>query len=537
MKNTIFKKITLLATAVLAVQCTGDFENENTNPYGISEESLTQDFNDIGASIPNITRMIVNTTNYRYQIAQNLCSDSWAGYLAPPTPFAGGANNTTYRMTWRDHTWLSTYESIMSPAKQVIDKAEAQGREQFVAWTKLIRIYGMQRLASLHGPVIYSQYGLSATTSQYDSEEVLYNRFFTELDEIQAVLKQYATGFEGFAKFDAAYGGNVSKWLRLSNTLRLQLAMRIVKVAPALTQAQAEKAFADSYGLITTNADNFNVDLGGEVHPLYTIGESWGDTRMSATMESFLVGYKDPRVGAFFSPVSDDVAAELVSDHPDFPYKGIKNGATLVAKDLRTSYSKVGAFFTTTKHHTLVNAAMVNFMLSEAALRGWNVGGTPKDYYEQGVKLSFEQWGVSGADAYLADSSLTPIGYTDPKAAAGVNAFAAQTNITIAWNDSDVNEKKLERIMTQKWIAGFPDSYEAWADFRRTGYPAVEPVYQNDSNSTDGIIPAGGHIRRMSFVLSEYDSNLGGVTDAVQKLGGEDKISTRLWWDVDAPNF
>ena len=538
MKNKITRMIGVACLSLLAVQCTSDFEKTNSNPYGITEESLEQDFNDIGAYIPDITRMVVNTTHWRYQIAQNLCSDSWAGYLAPPTPFAGGINNTTYKFAWKDHAWSSSYSGIMSPAKQVIEKAEQKNSPQFAAWVKLIRMYGMQRVASLHGPIIYSQYGTSATSTLYDSEEVLYNYFFTELDEIQNVLKQYATGFEGFTKFDVVYGGDVQKWLRLSNSLRLQLAMRVVKINPALAQQQAEKAYADSYGLITTNDYNFNVDLGGEPHPLQTIGNSWNDTRMSATMESFLVGFEDPRIEGFFAPIDESNASTLVADHPSILFKGIKNGATLVSKDLRTSYSSVGTFFSTTTYHTLLNAAEVNFMLSEAALRGWSVGKTAQEYYEDGVKLSFEQWGVSGADTYLADATKTPIDYIDPKASTATeNAFTAQTNITIAWNDSDTNERKLERIITQKWIAGFPDSYEAWVDFRRTGYPKIEPVYQNDSNATEGIIPANDHIKRMNFIPGEYDSNAAGVQDAIQKLGGEDKISTRLWWDVDGPNF
>ncbi|MCL3779207.1 SusD/RagB family nutrient-binding outer membrane lipoprotein [Prolixibacteraceae bacterium JC049] len=535
--KTIIKGVFVLAMSLGLTNCTDNFEDLNTNPYKITGESLEQDYNDIGAYYPNMLRMVVNTTHWRYQIAQNLCSDSWAAYLAAPTPFAGGTNNTTYKMVWKDHAWNSSYEGIMAPAKKIIELAQEKKKPQFEAWAKLIRIYGMQRVASLHGPIIYSDYGKSATTSKYDAEETLYTNFFTELDEVMTVLTEYKD-FKGFKRFDVAYKGDITKWLKLANTLRLKLAIRISNIKPDLAKTQAEKAVANEFGLIVSNDDNFNVDLGGTPHPLSTICYSWGDTRMSATMESFLVGYHDGRVGKMFAPIADADMA-LVTDHAAFPYKGIKNGAKLVAKERRVSYSKVGEFFQTTPYHTLVNAAEVNFMLAEGKLRGWNMGGkTAQQYYEDGIRTSFTQWGASGADEYLANNALKPINYKDPKGETPTeNAFDAQTEITIAWDDAAANEVKLERIITQKWIAGFPDSYEAWSDFRRTGYPKIEPVYQNDSNESDGTIANGDYIKRMRFIEKEYASNQAGVADAVTKLGGPDKINTSLWWDKVGSNF
>lgn len=538
MKTNNYVKIFFIVFILsLFSKCTDDFEKINTDPYGITSESLEQDYNDIGSYVPNVLRMVVNTTNWRYQIAQNLCSDSWAGYLAPPTPFSGGSNNTTYKMTWKDHAWSSSYEGVMAPCKVIIEKADEKQKPQFAAWAKLIRLYAMQRVASLHGPIIYSQYGKSAQTAIYDSEEELYNYFFKELDEIITVLTEYKD-FPGFEKFDVAYGGDIKKWIKLANTTRLQLAMRIANVKPALAKMEAEKAYANEFGLIMTNDDNFNIDLGGDKHPLAYISYNWGDARMSATMESFLVGYQDPRMEKMFAPI-DEENKNLVNDHPNFLFKGIKNGAKLVSKELRTPYSKVGKFIEKIPYHTILNASEVSFMLAEGKLRGWNVGAkSPREYYEEGIKLSFEQWGLAGLDvSYAANATNKPIDYVDPQAEKGVNAFKAQTNITIAWNDAASNEEKLERIITQKWIAGFPDSYEAWVDFRRTGYPKIESVYQNDSNDADGIIGKDEFIKRMRFVESEYAGNKEGVDDAITKLGGPDKINTPLWWDVEGPNF
>src|SRR5690606_23025212 len=131
-------------------------------------------------------------------------------------------------------------------------------------------------------------------------------------------------------------------WARNANSLRFQLAMRLSKVAPAVAKAQGEKAMADPVGLIETNAQNFNISLYGKKYHPAQIDFEWGDTRMSATMESILIGYKDPRIEKYFDPVKD---MSLVADHPDWPYKGIRNGAQIVAKDDRLGFSDIDESF------------------------------------------------------------------------------------------------------------------------------------------------------------------------------------------------
>jgi hypothetical protein len=258
---------------------------------------------------------------------------------------------------------------------------------------------------------------------------------------------------------------------------------------------------------------------------------------MSASMESILIGYKDNRIEPFFDPVTD---LSLVTDHPDWPYKGIRNGAELVAKDDRLSYSTIDISFNdpakVTKRKVL-SADEVHFLKAEAALRGWAGAGDAQANYEAGVRASFELWGAGGVDAYLADNTSLPIDYNDPKASGAVNDFTNQITTTVAWNEADDLETKLEKIITQKWIAAYTNEMEAWVDLRRTGYPKLPGVYQNSSNADWGVIPDGEMIRRMPFVQAEREGNPAGVADATSKLGGPDEIGTRLWWDTGGPNF
>ena len=522
------KKITYIFIIALFFSvgaCTDDFVELNESPYQVTDESLQQDFNNVGAFYPPMLQNL-----FGHQIEHNLSHDSWVRHLATPTPFVGGINNTTYYIRWNTY-WNRIYGQIMSPATLVKKVALAEDYPVFVEWAKLIQILGMHRLTAYHGPVIFTKFGEEPAT--YDSEPVLYNAFFNQLDEIQAVFNANED-YVGLNKFDASYGGSIPQWQMLVNSLRLRLAIRISKVDPALAKQQGEKAVNDPAGLIVSNADNFMVSLYGNVFPPVTISFGWGDTRMSAAMESILIGYKDPRIAKFFDPATEPA---VYADHPDFPYKGIRNGAELVAKGDRLSFSNISSDFKTVTNRRFLTAAEVHFSMAEAALRGWAVPLTAQEYYEAGVALSFEDWGAGGAAGYIADNASLPIDYDDPKAAGAVNDFINRITSTVAWNEAGTNEEKLEKIITQKWIDGYTNSIEAWVDHRRTDYPKLPFNYQNDSNADWGVIPADGFLRRQVFVQSQRENNAASVAEATGFLGGPDEIGTRLWWDTGGPNF
>ena len=138
-------------------------------------------------------------------------------------------------------------------------------------------------------------------------------------------------------------------------------------------------------------------------------------------------------------------------------------------------------------------------------------------------------------DTYLADATSKPVDYVDPMDAR--NNFTASSTVTVAWNESDNNELKLEKIITQKWINNFTNALEAWCDFRRTGYPKIPHVAKNDSSPDWGIIGPDEWIQRLPFVKAERIGNAAAVDDATIKLGGPDEIGTRLYFALDGPNF
>ena len=163
------------------------------------------------------------------------------------------------------------------------------------------------------------------------------------------------------------------------------------------------------------------------------------------------------------------------------------------------------------------------FCRAEGALAGWSgMGGSVQELYEEGIRLSFDQWGVKGVDNYLADDSSTPADYVDAEGGYGAG-HSKMSAITIKWDESATDEQKLERLIVQKWIALYPDGQEAWCEIRRTGYPKVFPVAQ--TTAYDIEVP-----NRIPFDYTEETNNKANYDRAVQLLGGADNYATKRWW-------
>ena len=527
-RKTLFNKSLLWITAgccLTITACTKRFESINTDPYGLSEKDLAGDFGQFNQIQLNIHQY---APDWEYQRGKGLSSDMWSGYMMTQAPFNGNINNITYAMVdvWNNTGWERPYSNVMAPAKSVLDRAKRDNRPNFEAWGLILRVFTMHRITDFMGPIVYTNFAKFNPDGSftYDSQQEAYNTFFKELDEAQEKLKPFVenpNAEQEFKRFDLAYNGSYAKWMKLLNSLRLRLATRIIKADPDKAKTEGEKALANPFGLIETNAEDFIIDSKTVTNPIDVIANSWGNARMNASMESFLKGYDDPRMEKYFLPATDPAFAGQ--------YKGIRNGIAL-PDGVYNNFSSLARLGT---KMPLLTAAEVWFLKAEAKLNGWAVPGlsSVKEAYEKGIQLSFSQWGVDASElpGYLA-STARPAAYVDPKNAANNVPLGDPILSTISpqWDDAASTSEKMERIITQKWIAVYPESAEAWAEQRRTGYPKLFPVKLNNSN---GVIPDGQFIRRMTFPQSERESNQAGYLDAVKKLGGPDNIATRVWWD------
>ncbi len=517
----------LAVFGLIGTSCS-DLEEFNGNERDITQEQLEVDFQHVGSKYKPIFESIYQyTPAWSYQLQQNLNADAYSGYMTPPRPFIAGANNTTYNLVsgWNNFIWSVPYSNVMNNATAISELTDTEF-PTLNGVNLILKVAAMHRVSDVFGPIVYTNFGDLTNAGVYDSQENAYNAFFADLDTAVTNLMADIDSPK-FAAFDLSYGGDYHNWVKLANSLRLRLAIRISAVDPALAKAEGEKALSQSEGLMAGNADGFFVN-GSLDHPLTVIDNSWGDIRMNASMESILSGYSDGRIMSYFD--------ESV-DHPG-QRKGIRNGLPLQApfadelaqKAAYIGFSALNDGVKTPKVQ-LMTTSEVYFLKAEAALRGWSGAGTAQANYEMGITTSFEQHGVAGAAAYIADNTSVPANYVDPVNADN-NATALST-ITVAWNAGATNEEKLERIITQKWIAMFPEGQEAWSEFRRTGYPKIFPVVSNQSG---GIVDTAIQIRRIPFVDSEKSTNASGVSTATGFLNGPDNAGTRLWWDTGS-NF
>ena len=517
----------IVAFGILLGSCTKKFEEYNTNPYGISNEDLNKDFRLLGEPLKQVQQSIYFATPaWNTQLQQNLIGDVYSGYMTPPTPFAGNINNMTYALVdgWNTFPWDDAYNSVMAPIQGVVKNA-GEDFPEFIAWAKILKVEAMHRVSDIYGPIIYTKYGQinDDGSVSYDSQQDAYNAFFADLDDAISVLTPMAQSGapKTFSSFDLGYGGDYTKWVKFANTLRLRLALRIAYADPAKAKTEGEAALSNPVGLLSSNDDNLNINIGSTTHPLNVINNSWGDIRMGAPMESYVNGYSDPRGSKYFVPATDDAVAGQL--------KGIRCGINIDAKGRYGNYSALTTFNSSIQ---LMTSAEAWFLKAEAALRGWSGAGDAKTDYETGITTSFGQYGLD-ASSYITDATSKPSAYIDPKAITpGENDITTGSpylsTITIKWDEGATFDQKLERIITQKWLAMYPDGQEAWSEFRRTGYPKLFPVVVNNSG---GTISTTDFIRRINFAQSERNTNPKGVQAATTSLGGPDTGGTPLWWD------
>ncbi|MDR0939970.1 MAG: SusD/RagB family nutrient-binding outer membrane lipoprotein [Mediterranea sp.] len=536
--NKIYRISLTLLTALLA-SCTGKYLDINTEPY-VPQDVNADDYA-LGAAMNNLASCVVSPDVNTCQFTECLLGGPMAGYFADSN--AGWANTISNynakddwtRVFMQTDRIIPVLYSNLAIARQV---SEDTGNPVPLAIANIIKVATMHRVTDTYGPIPYSKIGENgALNAPYDSQQEVYNLFFEELDtSIAALMENQNRSLTASA--DYIYAGDVRKWIRFANSLKLRLAIRIAYADPATAKVMAESAIRNEIGVITTNADNAKWDyFKTSVNPFYTatrynaIGThddgttclTGGDTHAAADIICYMNGYNDPRREKFFTRsewMADDGVTSL-------GYVGMRHGITIPAlKASGHKYSGVNVIQSDPIYW--MNAAEVAFLRAEGtAIFAFDMGGTAREFYEQGITLSFEQWGAAGADTYMADDTSKPTTYTDPS---GADSYQnTLSDITVKWDEEATAEQKQERIITQKWIANWMLGNEAWADYRRTGYPHLIPA-SAAGNKSGGVVDSNKGARRMPWPIDEYSNNAENMPAALQALGGTDNMATDVWW-------
>ena len=514
---------TLLTTMVILMSsaCTGYFEKLNQDVFGVSEEELNQDGLALGGMLQQLERAVIiyrdgNHIDSDYQIAYNLCADTWCGYSSPTHTWEDGEHGSwLFADKWCRSMYSFKYLDCMGGFKAFEAEATRKGHEAELALATVLKVAAMHQVADYYGPISYSQYG--GLTNLYDPQDQVYEQFFNELDaSIDKLTSIASSGVKLLEDYDLIYGGDVTRWVRFANSLRLRLAMRISYADPLKAREEAEKSLSHPLGLILSNSDNaVNKEAG--YHPIREAAFVFndGECHMGASMDCYLNGYADPRGTRYFIAAGDGKLHGVRPGITPSVWTNYLNPANRVSKINADALSV-----------TWMNAAEVAFLCAEAALKGWDAGRSAQDYYEMGVKLSFEEWNVEGAASYLNNTTAKPAAFDD---VVGRAKASAPSTVTIAWNNRDTDEQKLEKIATQKWLALYPNGAEAWAEQRRLHYPVLVAPNSNRSNGT--VITEQG-ARRVPYPADEAVTNPEAYASAVAALGGRDDAGVRLWWDA-----
>lgn len=496
-------RFALLLAAALAfgsTACTDHFEDINTPPSLATQVDPSLLFTRATVTGGGISYAV-------YQLMHQTTTGYWSQHFANIQPAFSG---DTYEPGPANNPWGYYYSSgafaplsVNHQVMKLIDKIDKNPVR--MAQAKIWQVYMFSLITDCYGDIPYSE-AFESNTPKFDTQEAIYNDFFAKLDEsIKSLKDNQSKGFATFGNADVLYKGDVTSWIRFANSLKLRLAMRLTNVDP--TRAKALVASIPQNELIATLDQSAKVMMEKKTsavthHTKNPLGfiYAWNEVRASETMMNKLKlgnGIIDPRMYRYFEP------------NKQGQYVGLKNGQDrqLLSQNLasyKDNYCNIGPAYNSQDNDLplyLLTPAEVNFLLAEAAQRGY-IAGNAAEFYENGIKASMAQFEVTKTE-----------GITQ----ANIDAFLKAPEVAYQAG------KGLEQIMTQKWVAFYTNSAQAWMDMRRTGFPVpAKPVVTFPGNEQ---LP-----RRMQYSTSEANYNRLQYEAAVQRMGGDGQY-TRMWWD------
>lgn len=524
---------------------------------------------------------------HAYQFCYSLGPDNYVQYFCVPH----------YDFPYSNFTLRSTYDmckgsiggpgSGFSSARLYIAPLLNTEKIDSVPELKAIFLtlfnYSAIENADLFGPMPYEEFKALRDKSpfKYNDVRTIYYGVKKNLDDAIACLKYYKDNRSEAYKQELAnvmysyltivndpYSKtweDMEPWIRFANSLKLRMAIHMSGIEPETAKTWAEEAVRDG---VITDVDNevaIYPVFSGKDHPLVEI-TGWSDAVMGASFLNLLENLDHPymkylftknSVGLAKSPQAVEGSSCPATTPANSVYVGMRDGVApgegqAAANNPYCGYSMLDkAYLAQTQAPLfLMKCSEVYFLLAEGALRGWNMGGTAKQFYEQGIRnASLESRSFTGnkynelVDDYLNVEAPKGIAYVDPQ---GLTPdMPSVTKIGVKWNEGDSPEVKLEKIITQKYIASFPYSYESWVDLRRVGYPKLFPIL--GVADSDGTIGAGkpnvqtkeNIMRRIPWASDDPQTKEDIANTGLPALGegATDTQGQHLWWDNGASNF
>jgi len=508
MKKTFKYISTCFVVFFLLASCEEGFDELNTNPVRLTSLDPTYQLNyAIIESAPVYGNLTYETTIVKQMI----------------TPFQGVGTGGNLNQDNRSATQANWQDGFRRIQKNLIDGIEAvqddPERTNLYNMLRIWRAYSFIILTDTYGEIPYSEAGRAyiegITFPAYDTQEFIYNDILNELETATNALDPARDAVPQ----EVLYSGNIDQWKRFGNSLLLRAAMRLTKVDPAKAQQYANAAI--SGGVMQSNLDNavvrHNADyrnpvgtnLNGGQAPFYYLTRDFVDylqANNDPRLEVFAVRYIGAESGGEQTEEIADRSAEAQIGMP----QGYDNTTIIpVAEEegLASLYSYTQLDRRRLGHPEapsyLLTFSQTSLLQAEAAFRGW-APGNPAELFSQGIRAHMRQ-----LDNWPGDTEITP---------EEINAYITAHPLEAG--------RELEQINTQYWVSSLLIGPEAWANFRRSGFPVLEPnPYPGSDLKTEDFI------RRLTYPDSELTVNQENV-DVATSRQGPDLLDTRIWWDV-----
>jgi hypothetical protein len=432
------KKISILFIALLGListSCDKDFETVNTdpnNPVAVPAHLL----------LGNIIRV---NQNVIYGMQQGgdmgMC---WAQQVSKVQ--YNDEERYIPRRGSIDVIWNTLYSSVIADAKSMYILAESEGNTNLQGVALILQANAFQILTDLYGPVPFKEFNqVGVLKPSYDSQEVVYEGVIDLLNQANTLL---SNGNGSIPKAsDLIYAGDTSKWLKLANSLKLKALMRIAKVKDVKTEIQSLVTAGNLFSSNSDSAQLTYLSAQPDSNPIYEtiVYGTREEYKISSVLVDYLSSKNDPRLEVYAGlNDSDEYVGNIPGEENPGNYKG---------------FSGLGDFYLApTLPGVILSNSQVQFLLAEAANEGYISGGssTAISYYNKGITASFEFNGIPASAA----------------------TYITQGNITLG-NQADARQK----IAEQSWVALFGQGFEAWTEWRRTGYPVLSPCVEAAESS------------------------------------------------------
>ena len=518
------KWIYVFAVALTFTFCT-DFDDLNTDPTESSDL-------DPNLQIPTVQILQSNQADnlHRIFIYPGGFMNQWTNDWAVIEYGGRGAKNSAYFYD----IWNMYNSGIISNVVDLVERTrDVPEYTNIHAIGRILKVQIFLRMTDLYGDIPYSEAGLGYYQGifmpKYDEQKDIYDDFFKELKEAVASF----TTSQPLATADLYYNGNIEKWKKYANSLRLRIALRLVKVDPERARTEAQLAVND--GVFTSNADicrvqhdNVQEDVGASAGNgvANILLRSNTNFRLTTEMIDPMEKMKDPRITLYGGSYLDDnnrtdITPQVYTHYGT--YKQMTMGAQLFSYDeevqtaaitievdgREVEVERLYQFLQPSKLITNpgspyihMSYAEVEFLLAECVVRGY-ISGDAASHYKKGLEAAVRQWSLFGAEVQESR----------------VLEFSA--------NNPLKSGDELNQINTQLWILHFLDPAETWSNWRRSGLPDIKFYnYRPALNETGGKTP-----RRLQYPVDEQNNNYANWKAAVDRLGGSDNWMARMWWD------